>query len=66
MNRKVFYKGAFYHFRIVEVVSRVYYVLYQHGVVEHIVPPEEINFNRRIAERRSHSGSSGARISTSH
>jgi hypothetical protein len=43
MKRRVYFKGDAYDYRAVDIVGRLHYILYQNGIVQHVLPQEELD-----------------------
>jgi hypothetical protein len=43
MKRKVYFKGVPFDYRAVDIAGKLHYILYQNGIVEHVLPQEELD-----------------------
>lgn len=43
MHGKVYFRGRPFDYRAVDISGRLHYILYDNGVVEHVLPPAELD-----------------------
>jgi hypothetical protein len=42
-KKKLYYRGVAYDYRPVDIVGKLQYLLYQEGIVVHVIPQEELD-----------------------
>ena len=50
MNRKVFFRGQAFDYRAVDIAGRLHYILYSNGIVEHVIPREELDQRSLVSQ----------------
>ena len=43
MIGKLYFRGRPFDYRAVDIAGRLHYILYENGVVEHVLPPAELD-----------------------
>jgi hypothetical protein len=50
MNRKVYFRGQAFDYRAVDIAGRLHYILYLNGIVEHVIPREELDQRSLVSQ----------------